>query len=89
MGKYSTKYSSEWAKSYPWVAKCETDVSSAKCSICNCTFRIDNGGLSHCTRHSKSSKHINAQRIKSGQSSQVTLNAMYAKAIGNRLNKFT
>lgn len=76
MGKHTTKYSSEWMKIFPWVGNCENDKYSAKCSICNCTFSISNAGLSQCRTHSKSKKHIAADGIKSGTSSQLTLTSM-------------
>lgn len=86
MGKYSTKYSSEWVKTYNWLEKCPSDVSSAKCILCKCTFKISNAGLAQCRAHSKTQKHVEAEDIKSGKSSQITLTAMSVASLGKLLN---
>lgn len=84
MGRYCTKYSPEWAKTYPWVEKCPNDMSSVKCSTCKTTFKISNGGVSNCRAHSTCKKHINAEKIKLGKSSQTTLTSMGVEALGKQ-----
>lgn len=88
MGKYCTKYSPEWTKKYAWVEKCSDDVTSAKCSTCNCTFKISNAGLAQCRAHANSKKHIDAESIKLGKSSQITLTSMGVTALGKQKRKF-
>lgn len=72
MVKYSTKYSSEWEKTYNWLQRCPSDTSSAKCKICNCTFKVNGSGISQVKSHASSKKHSSAQNILSGNSSQTT-----------------
>lgn len=43
----------------------------AKCKICNATFKIDGGGLSQVKSHSKSKKHMDSEKVLSGESSQT------------------
>lgn len=71
MGKYKTTFSCEWLENYRWLRKC-SDKYSAKCSICNLTFKIDNG-LSQVKSHEKSRKHITSANILAGNSSQSTI----------------
>lgn len=72
MGKYKTTFSSEWQESYRWLRKC-SDKFSAKCAICNLTFRIDNAGLCQVKSHEKSKKHVASTNILAGNSSQSTI----------------
>ncbi|KAJ6639529.1 hypothetical protein Bhyg_12275, partial [Pseudolycoriella hygida] len=84
MGKYSTKFSIDWVKTYNWVDECPKNASMAKCTICKCTFKVSNGGISDCRAHSKTQKHRHAEGIKLDTSSQVTLNSMLVEAIGKQ-----
>lgn len=87
MGRHVTKFLDAWSQTYTWITKCN-DESSAKCTICKCDFKISNGGVSQVRAHASTKKHIAAEKIKSGQSSQVTLTAMCGSAIGKQLANY-
>lgn len=72
MGKYRTKYSSEWERTFDWIMKCPSDTSVAFCKTCKTTFKIDGGGISQAKSHSHSRKHVNADAALKGTSSQAT-----------------
>lgn len=71
MPKYSTKYSSEWERSFSWLKKCPSDTSSAMCKACNSTFKIDGSGIAQVKSHNKSVKHVSNVAVLSGTSSQA------------------
>lgn len=87
MGKYATKYVDAWSNTYDWIMKCDGDASSARCTVCKCNFKISNAGIAAVRAHATSKKHATVEKIRSGQSSQVTLNAMCAAAIGKHSAK--
>ena len=53
---FKTKYSFKWEEKFRWVTKSE-EPDSAKCTLCNKSFRIDGSGVSQIKSHQRSKTH--------------------------------
>lgn len=78
MGKYKSTYLNQWKETFKWLRQC-SDKYSAKCAVCNITFKIDNAGMCQVKSHEKSTKHINTLNILAGRSSQSTFSSGSAR----------
>ena len=62
--KRSTKYTTEWEKTRPWL-KAGDSPHTAKCTACQKQFQISGSGVCQVDSHAKSKAHMNAIPSKS------------------------
>lgn len=73
MGKYETKYNSEWEKTYDWLSKIKDNIFAAKCKLCGISIQVNNGGLSQIRSHANTKKHMSVVATVNNHTSQTTL----------------
>lgn len=57
VGHRNTKYRHQWKNSYKWLDEVKDDPFSAKCTICECVFRINSSGVTQVKNHSATKRH--------------------------------
>lgn len=57
-----SKFRPKWKDSYKWLEEVKDDQLSAKCTICNCVFRINSSGITQVKNHGTTKKHENLLR---------------------------
>lgn len=53
----NTKFRHQWKDSFKWLDGVKDDPFSAKCTICECVFRINSSGITQVKNHSATKKH--------------------------------
>ena len=72
MSKWKTAYREEWEINFNWLTKCKENISKVYCTVCKCSFKIDNSGQNSAQvrAHAGTDGHKNKVRVISGTTSQ-------------------
>lgn len=57
VGHRNTKFRRQWKDSFKWLTEVKGDPFSAKCTICECVFRVNSSGITQVKDHSATKRH--------------------------------
>ena len=86
MCKYKT-YKKDWESQVSWIYSVVSDQFSALCTLCNKTFKIDNGGISQVNAHGKTKRHSEIKKQRKSQ--RVFTSSSHVQILSNNQNVLT